>query len=102
MRKPIVGAMIVATASLGVAVAHGSGPAAVAAKAKVTVPNEHCKRLDIAENAVSSHGLRFVERGGGTFGIIVKGDWVVSTQIPKAGKRVARGSKVYLYAAREC
>lgn len=49
-----------------------------------------------------SKGLKVVERGGGTFGIVVKSNWVVSSQRPSAGTAVKRGSKVYLYAAREC
>jgi hypothetical protein len=76
--------------------------AAMAASHRVTVPNETCRRLDVAENAVAARGLHFVERGGGLFGIIVKSNWVVSIQVPQPGTKVPRGSKVYLYAARYC
>jgi hypothetical protein len=79
-----------------------AGATASASSTAVIVPNEHCVRLDVADNAVSARGLHYINRGGGLFGIIVRSDWVVSTQTPKGGTKVKRSSNVYLYAARSC
>jgi beta-lactam-binding protein with PASTA domain len=105
MRRTIaaaVGCVVIATTGGAVALADGGSSPTASAAAKVTVPKLHCRRLDAAEDIVRSKGLRVVERGGGTFGIVVKSNWFVGSQRPAPGTRVARGSKVYLYAAREC
>jgi beta-lactam-binding protein with PASTA domain len=105
MNSPKVVSALAATAMLiagTTAMATGDSSSATTAAAKVKVPNLHCHRLDSAEDIVRSKGLRVVERGGGTFGIIVKSSWVVSSQRPSAGAKVSRGTKVYLYADRSC
>jgi beta-lactam-binding protein with PASTA domain len=101
MRKLVVllgMAMVVATSAVAAAPADQIATTA----SRITVPKLHCKRLDTAENLVASKGLKPVERGGGTFGVVIKSAWVVSTQTPKAGTKVSRGTKVYLYASRSC
>ena len=80
----------------------GSVGVAEASSGTVAVPNEHCVRLDVADNAMSVRGLHYANKGGGLFGIIVRADWVVSAQSPRAGTKVKRGSTVKLYAARSC
>jgi beta-lactam-binding protein with PASTA domain len=103
MRKILIGAAITATVGAAAAVGAEAGTTPPrASAAAVAVPKLHCRRLDKAEDIVRSKGLRVVERGGGTFGIVVKSNWVVGSQRPAAGTKVRHGSKVYLYAAREC
>lgn len=103
MRKivPVLAIASIAAGATSVAASAGTS-APKASAASVSVPRLHCRRLDVAEDIVRSKGLKVVERGGGTFGIVVKSNWVVSSQRPSAGTAVKRGSKVYLYAAREC
>lgn len=103
MRKILIGAAITATIGATAAVGADAGTTPPnASAASISVPKLHCRRLDVAEDIVRSKGLRVVERGGGTFGIVVKSNWVVSRQRPAAGTKVAHGAKVYLYAARGC
>ncbi|MEA2255071.1 MAG: hypothetical protein QOG35_1116 [Solirubrobacteraceae bacterium] len=70
--------------------------------ARVTVPNVHCRRLDVAEDIVRSRGLHVREVGGGVFGIVVKSNWRVVRERPVAGASVRRGTRVSLYVARDC
>lgn len=106
MKKSVLVLACVAVVGAGtptvLASADSNAPTASTAASKVRVPKLHCRRLDVAEDIVRSKGLRVVERGGGTFGIVVKSNWVVSRQRPAAGTRVRRGTRVYLYAARDC
>jgi hypothetical protein len=104
VRRRVVAVLcgVVAAGGGASAIASGDDGPTASAASKVTVPKLHCRRLDVAEDIVRSKGLRVVERGGGTFGIVVKSNWVVGRQRPAAGARVSRRSKVYLYAARDC
>jgi beta-lactam-binding protein with PASTA domain len=104
MRKIVVGALICATLGLtAFAVVPAMADHSTAlSSSRATVPRLHCRRLDVAEDVVRSRGLRPVERGGGTFGIVVKSNWRVVRTRPTAGTRVARGSRVYLYVSRSC
>ena len=68
--------------------------------ASVHVPSVTGKRLDIAEATLQLSGLRFSEKGGGMFGIIVKHNWVVCIQSPAPGQTVSRGTPVKLFVSR--
>jgi PASTA domain len=70
--------------------------------ATVRVPNLHCRRLDKAEDQLHRLGLKVRERGGGIFGIVVKSNWVVTSQSPKPGTTVAKGRRVTVYVDRSC
>ncbi|HWK28089.1 MAG TPA: PASTA domain-containing protein [Solirubrobacter sp.] len=72
------------------------------AATKVTVPSVRCKRLDIAEDVLHRRGLKVRTRGGGTFGIVVKSNWFVVSQSPRAGTRVNKGRRVTVYVDRDC
>jgi beta-lactam-binding protein with PASTA domain len=75
---------------------------AITSVGKVKVPQLRCRRLDVAEDMLHSKGLRVRERGGGVFGIVVKSNWRVVTQSPRAGSRVPRGTRVTVYVDRDC
>jgi beta-lactam-binding protein with PASTA domain len=77
------------------------GSTAYAART-VKVPSLHCRRLDRAEDMLHTRGLKVRERGGGIFGILVKSNWVVTGQSPRAGTRVHRGARVTVYVDRGC
>jgi len=49
------------------------------------VPSVVGKRLDVAELKLHANGIRYKEIGGGVFGIIVRSNWQVCQQLPKAG-----------------
>jgi hypothetical protein len=51
------------------------------------VPNVRYERLDLAEARLDARGLGWEEVGGGTFGVLVRSNWYVREQIPKAGKK---------------
>jgi hypothetical protein len=64
------------------------------------LPSLSGKRLDVAELLLTSSGLRFKELGGGTFGIIVKSNWIVCETLPHSPGTVAPHSRVTLVVAR--
>lgn len=51
------------------------------------VPNVKYERLDVAEARLEARGLQWEEIGGGAFGVVVRSNWYVREQIPKAGKK---------------
>jgi hypothetical protein len=51
------------------------------------VPNVRYERLDVAEARLDARGIGWEEVGGGTFGVIVRSNWYVREQIPKAGAK---------------
>jgi len=51
------------------------------------VPNVRYERLDVAEARLDARGLGWEEKGGGTFGVIVRSNWYVREQIPKPGAK---------------
>jgi hypothetical protein len=63
------------------------------------VPNVTGERLDVAEDTLDALGLRYRTAGGGTFGIVVRSNWLVCRQLP-APRHVA--STVLLTVARSC
>jgi hypothetical protein len=73
-----------------------------AANASVTVPNQVGERLDVAEETLLSHGLRYKEVGGGSFGVVVKSNWTVCESRPSGGAQVRKHTRVALIVDREC
>ena len=63
------------------------------------VPKLVGDRLDVAEDKLGQVGLAYKEVGGGTFGIIVKSNWIVCETDPAAGGHAQR---VRLIVDREC
>jgi hypothetical protein len=75
---------------------------AAAAKATLAVPDETGERLDVAEDDLRSHGLRYSEIGGGTFGVVVPSNWTVCEMRPGPGAQVKKHTRVKLVIDREC
>jgi len=73
-----------------------------AAAAPVSVPDEAGERLDVAEDDLHSRGLSYREVGGGTFGIVVKSNWIVCETKPPAGSSVKKHTRIALIVDREC
>jgi hypothetical protein len=63
------------------------------------VPQVQGKRLDVAQKALDDAGLGYEVTGGGAFGVVVRSNWVVCEQRPRAGK-VAKS--VELVVGRSC
>jgi hypothetical protein len=54
-----------------------------------TVPSDLVgERLDVAETELDQSGIGYTAVGGGTFGIVVKSDWVVCQTKPSGGQPV--------------
>ncbi len=53
-----------------------------------TVPNVTNLSLPKAERKLAADGIGYKTKGGGLFGIVLKGDWGVCAQIPSAGSPV--------------
>ena len=70
------------------------------AASSVIVPRVVGQRLDIAQLRLSRAGLRARHACNGLFGCVVLSHWVVCSQSPHAGARVARGYIVFLQADR--
>jgi serine/threonine-protein kinase len=66
------------------------------------VPDLAGARLDHAEELLDRFGVSHDTSGGGTFGIIDRGNWTVCTTTPPAGAAVARDASVKLYVDRSC
>jgi beta-lactam-binding protein with PASTA domain len=66
----------------------------------VRVPNVTGRYLNVAERRLIAAHLIPIEKGGGIFGIVVKADWQVCFQSPRAGKLVRAGSRVTVFVSR--
>ena len=75
MRKTLVIALVVLLAGCG------------GTRQAKPVPNVRGERLDLAEARLDARGIDWEEVGGGTFGVLVRSNWYVVEQIPKAGKK---------------
>jgi hypothetical protein len=63
--------------------------AAVAYAKTRTVPSGLVNhRLSVVERKLDAKGIGFKTKGGGLFGIVVKGDWGVCVTQPAAGKPI--------------
>jgi beta-lactam-binding protein with PASTA domain len=77
-------------------------PAGAAAPKKVRVPNLYGRSVPRAEYILRAAGLRVGrEDCDCSFGMIIKSNWVVCTQIPAAGRLVAREARVTTFSERE-
>jgi beta-lactam-binding protein with PASTA domain len=66
------------------------------------VPSVVGERLDLAESNLQTVGLRYKEIGGGVFGIVVRSNWQVCQQIPKAGDETSGAVKLVVDRPGEC
>jgi hypothetical protein len=78
----------------------GSSSSGSSASSNHAVPSLTGERLDVAEDKLSRAGLRYKEIGGGTFGIVVKSNWIVCQTEPAAGAHTS--GRVRLVVDREC
>jgi len=95
---------LVAASCVTLTVTLGTAAASTSSTKVARVPNVTHMRLDTAQSRLQLTGLRTKAHGGGFFGIVVKHNWEVCFQNPRAGKRVAPHSRVNLYVSRpgEC
>jgi beta-lactam-binding protein with PASTA domain len=77
-----------------------AGTAHTRAAGTVRVPKVTGFYLNTAERLLRAHGLSPVAKGQRVYGIMVKADWQVCAQFPRAGRRVRRGTKVSLFIQR--
>lgn len=68
----------------------------------VAVPSLIGERLDVAEATLREKGLRYSEIGGGSFGIVVRSNWVVCETRPGAATEVKKRTRIRLIVDREC
>ena len=77
---------------------------AVAARqgaAKVVMPNVVGMRMDRATRLLHNVGLRVNEECSGIFGCIIKANWWICTQDPRAGRKLNRYTVVMIYGKRQ-
>lgn len=67
-----------------------------------TVPDLAGARLDHAERMLGRFGVDHDTSGGGTFGIIDRGNWTVCTTTPAAGAALTPDSSVKLFVEHSC
>jgi predicted Ser/Thr protein kinase len=67
-----------------------------------TVPDLGGARLDFAEHLLDRLGVHHGTSGGGTFGIIDRGNWTVCTTTPPSGAPLAAGRSIKLFVDRSC
>jgi hypothetical protein len=63
------------------------------------VPDVEGKRLDVAQEVLDDAGLGYEVIGGGDLGVIVRRNWQVCEQRPRAGRRA---KSVELHVGRSC
>jgi hypothetical protein len=63
------------------------------------VPDVEGKRLDVAQELLDDRGLEYEVLGGGALGVIVRSNWEVCEQRPRAG---VKAQTVDLVVARDC
>ena len=63
------------------------------------VPQVEGKRLDVAQEVLDDAGLGYEVVGGGALGVIVRSNWEVCEQRPRAGRRA---TTVGLVVDRSC
>jgi PASTA domain len=96
----VITALVAFVLTIGVVAAMGARSGPVSASARVTVPNVVGMRMDQSTRTLHNHGLRVNEECSGFFGCIVKANWFICTQSPRAGMRVQQYSVVVTYGAR--
>jgi hypothetical protein len=63
------------------------------------VPQVEGKRLDVAQELLDDAGVGYEVIGGGTLGVVVRSNWEVCEQRPRAGRKA---KTVDLIVARSC
>lgn len=89
LRNVLVIGVVLLCLGIGAGVAEAGKSVGVAATAN-KVPNVTNLALPAAEHELRKDGIGYRTKGGGIFGIILKSDWGVCAQIPRAGS-VVRG-----------
>lgn len=108
LRLPVLLASCAIVLTLSIAgAASSASPSSAAvsrAVAKVTVPNVLGLRMDRATKLLHSKGLRVNEECTGLLGCIIKSNWWICGQTPRAGRVVNRNSVVVIFGVRrgEC
>jgi beta-lactam-binding protein with PASTA domain len=110
-RPLLIACAIAAAVAAGSASASGSGVAGLTkdvglesstVSASVRVPSVRGKKLPYAEVLIKRAGLRVGrEDCDCTFGVVIKSNWYVCQQWPRAGKAVRRGNRVDTYSVRD-
>jgi hypothetical protein len=77
-------------------------PEAQRAAAPMGLPDIAGARLDRAEHYLDRLGVPHDTSGGGTFGPVIRDNWLVCTTTPAAGATVAPGEEVRLFVDRSC
>lgn len=101
MRPKFVLGGIVAALALAIVGFVGSAAEASPEAVKVLVPNVVGLRMDQSTRLLHAKRLRVNEECSGLFGCVVKSNWWVCAQTPRAGSRVRRYSVVFTYGARK-
>ena len=111
MRQKRIGILIFTVVILVLAIGASSAAAVdassqtqTAVTAKVKVPRVVGMRMDRATRLLHSKNLRVNEECTGFFGCIVKRNWWICGQAPRAGRLVPKYSVVTIFGARrgEC
>jgi beta-lactam-binding protein with PASTA domain len=105
VRGVAVSILVAACAAAVFAVGGAASPHPDAgAAAGIRVPSVVGMRMDRATRTLRSVGLRVNEECSGLFGCVVKSQWWVCSQSPRAGTRLQRYAVVVVYAERrgEC
>lgn len=63
------------------------------------VPDVEGKRLDVAQELLDDAGLGYEVIGGGALGVVMRRNWQVCEQRPRAGRRA---KSVELHVGRSC
>ena len=96
----LLGAVVVAAAAGFADGRSATAPDVTTPTATIAVPNVVGMRMDRATRTLRQRGLRVNEECSGLFGCIVKSQWWVCHQSPRAGKRLRKYSVVVIYAER--
>ena len=94
-------AMLVAVVAGVTAIPVTAPAAAPVTNSSIRVPRLIGKKLPLAEVLIRRAGLHIgKEDCDCTFGVVVKSNWYVCIQWPRAGRLVARGTRVATYSVR--
>jgi hypothetical protein len=69
---------------------------------ELAMPDLAGARLDRAEDYLDALGLAHDTSGGGAFGVVVRGNWVVCTTTPPAGTVLDPEDDTRLFVDRDC
>ena len=102
-RGTVVGLAAVVAAGVVCALAFASSALSNTrtSEARVVMPTVIGMRMDRATHKLHTVGLRVNEECSGVFGCIIKANWWICEQHPRAGTRVVKYSVVMIYGMRE-